>query len=564
MMKKLNIVLMSLCIIFVLTNCSYLDFDERDALDEELVFTGYATQRNFLYSIYGSLPRMDNYIDGAMLDCATDDAEYINDFVSIQRFNTANITQFYNPEDQWFNMYTGIRKCNTFLEKAILSTLDEYKNNLDPQRDGDQYYPKMIKALEYERAETRFLRAFFYFELIKRYGGVPLITDQNITIDADNYNMKRNSFEECLNFIITELDNIIPLLPIVHDNSDGLQAQTGRATKGAAMALKSRALLYAASPLFNTSNSVDLWKEAAKASSDIINNNLYSLEPKYADLFLKSNSNELIFERRMADSNDFERANYPIGYDGGNTGSCPSQNLVDAYDMQSTGLPIYQTGSGYDKNNPYNNRDPRFYATINYNNAPWADRNVEIWTGGKDAPPIQNATKTGYYLKKYLNPSVRIGEGQNTIQRHTFYIFRYGEMYLNYAEAMNETYGPESDPEGYGMTALEAVNVLRTRAEMPNLPNGLTKEAFRNRLINERRVELAFENHRFWDVRRWKIANSVLNDDLRGITIEKISDTEFVYSQQIVEKRVYNEKMNLYPIPYTETVKANLEQNPEW
>jgi len=191
-------------------------------------------------------------------------------------------------------------------------------------------------------------------------------------------------------------------------------------------------------------------------------------------------------------------------------------------------------------------------------------RNIEIWQGGRDAPPIQNSTKTGYYLKKYLNPNVKIGSGENVIQRHTFYIFRLGEMYLNYAEAMNEAFGPEADPEGFGMTALEAVNTIRTRAEMPNFPNGLSKEDFRNKLINERRVELAFENHRFWDVRRWEIANEVLNQDLIGITVVKVGDNQFDYTRKIVETRRFDEKMYLYPIPYSETIKASLEQNVGW
>ncbi len=567
-MKKIIIIPILFCILISLTNCTTLDFeefDERDALDEKLVFTGPSSRRNFLYNIYGSLPRMDNYLDrGAMLACAADDAEFVNDFSTIQRFNTANITQFFNPDDQWKNMYTGIRKCNTFLEKAALNTLDEYRNNMDPDRDGDQYYPELVKALEYQRAEARFLRAYFYFELIRRYGGVPIITDLSIDMEFENFEIQRNSYEECRDFILKEINEIIPLLPIVHDDSDGLQSETGRATKGAAMSLKSRLLLYAASPLFNASNDVGLWKQAAKASLDIIESGVYSLEPNYADLFLKSNSKELIFERRVADSNDFERANYPIGFDGGNTGTCPSQNLVDAYEMQSTGLGIDQNGSGYNEKNPYSGRDPRFYATINYNNAYWAFRNIEIWQGGRDAPPIRNSTKTGYYLKKYLNPNVKIGSGENVIQRHTFYIFRLGEVYLNYAEAMNEAFGPEADPEGFGMTALEAVNAIRTRAEMPNFPNGLSKEDFRKKLINERRVELAFENHRFWDVRRWKIADEVLNQDLIGITVVKVGDNQFDYTRKIVETRKFDEKMYLYPIPYSETVKASLEQNVGW
>jgi hypothetical protein len=561
-MNKINVLLLYIATIF--TACSVLDYDEMDTLNEKMVYDGYSSRLNVLYSIYGNIPDINNYLEGAMLACATDDAEFVNNFASVQRFNTGNITVSYNPENQWAYLYTGIRRCNSFLELATVETLDEYKNNMDEIKDGDQYYPRMVQALNYQRAEARFLKAYFYFELIKRYGGVPLIDYDDIRMDAGQYDIDRNSFEECTAFIVSELNDIIPLLPEVHDSRPGLNSQTGRATRGAAMALKARTLLYAASPLFNSSNNSRLWADAAGASFDIISWDYYSLESNYEDLFLKSDSRELIFERRVENSNTFEKANYPIGYDGGNTGTCPSQNLVDCYEMQSTGLAISDPSSGYDGNRPYEGRDPRFYATILYNNCSWAGRNVEIWDGGLDAPPIQNATKTGYYLKKYMNSSVRIGAGQNITQRHTWYIFRLGEVYLNYAEAMNEAFGPESDPEGFGMTALEAVNLIRKRANMPDFEPGLSREAFRNGLRNERRVELAFENHRFWDVRRWKIGTEMFNGNLRGVQIQKINDTQFSYTPKTVESRTYEEKMNLYPIPYSETVKANLTQNPGW
>lgn len=563
-MKNIIIYLLITLALFA-TSCDFLDYDERAALDESLVFEGHASKRNFLYSIYESIPRADNYIGGAMLACATDDAEFVDEFSNIQRFNSGNISVSFNPDDQWSPLYAGIRKSNVFLKNATIERLDEYKYNLDEQRDGDQYYPKILKALEYERAEARFLRAYFYFELIKRYGGVPLITDLNqIDYKADDFNIPRNTFEQCRDFIISELNAVIPVLPTVHDTRDGLQGQTGRATKGAAMALKARLMLYAASPLFNASNDVNLWKQAARASYDVIALNLYSLHANYDALFTNHTSPEMIFERRVVNSNDFERANYPIGYDGGNTGTCPSQNLVDAYEMQSTGLPVTNPASGYAQDNPYAGRDPRLYATILHNNSTWFGRPVEIWEGGRDAPPIQNATKTGYYLKKYMNVAVRIGAGQNTTQRHTWYLFRLGEVYLNLAEAMNEAYGPEADPDGVGMTALQAVNLIRDRAKMPRVAAGITKDELRVRLRNERRVELAFENHRFWDVRRWMIGQSTLGADLRGVDVRKVGETGFSYTYKTVENRVFEDRMNLYPIPYSEVMKAKLTQNPGW
>lgn len=563
-MKK-HILFLIITLLFSTYSCyDFLEFDKKGEMNEELAFEPYS-RRNILSNIYGDLPRVDNYIDGALLDCATDDAEYVNEYSNIQRFNTGNITVHYNPEDQWRRLYEGIRKCNNFLENATVDRLDEYKYNLDPDRDESEYYPRLLKALEYERAEVRFLRSYFYFELIKRYGGVPILTKSDeVDFESDKHNFSRDSFANCRDFIINELNSIISLLPEVHDTRDGLQGETGRATKGAAMALKARLLIYSASPLFNATNEINLWKKAAVASYDIIESGLYSLENNFADLFTKHDSKEMIFERRQDNSNDFERANFSIGFDGGNTGTCPSQNLVDAFEMVETGLPITDELSGYDPASPYQGRDPRMDATVIYNNSYWFGRQIEVWNGGLDGPPLMNATKTGYYLKKYLNPAVRIGSGQNITQRHTWYLFRLAEIYLNLAEAMNEAYGPDGDPDGIGMTATEAVNIIRNRAGMPNFPSGLTKEQFRSKLQNERRVELAFENHRFWDVRRWKIGPQTLGEQLRGVIIEKVDDTTFNYIPKVVESRVFEDKMYLYPIPYTETVKANLEQNEGW
>lgn len=551
---------------FLLQSCNdFFSFDETSALTEDMVFQGLGSQRNFLFNIYSYLPQMDNSIGGAMLDCATDDAEHINDFASIQRFNSGNINVSVNPDDKWAHYYTGIQKCNKFLEEATVESLDAYKSNNNKDKDGQGYYPLVLKNLEYLRAEARFLRAFFYFELIKRYGGVPIITSSNeIDFNAKKITLTRHTFDECVNFIVTELNKAIPDLAYEHDTSDGLLGQTGRATYGAGLALKSRLLLYAASPLFNPENDKERWGKAAEAAYALLKESKYKLEYTYGALFLSQNSDELILERRQPDANSFERANFPIGYDGGNTGTCPSHNLVESYEMRSTGLGIYEPGSGYQPGNPYLGRDPRLMETILYNTNFWSGREVQIWNGGLDAPPIQNATKTGYYLKKYLNQNVKIGAGQNIIQRHTWYIFRLGEIYLNFAEAANELMDNPDQKTEWGISARDAVNAIRQRARMKDFPAGMTKEDFRKKLQNERRVELAFEGHRFWDVRRWKIGRETLGADLRGIVVEKTTNNQYIYTEKVVEKRHFEDKMNLYPIPYSERVKASLEQNPGW
>jgi hypothetical protein len=187
---------------------------------------------------------------------------------------------------------------------------------------------------------------------------------------------------------------------------------------------------------------------------------------------------------------------------------------------------------------------------------------VECWTGGANATPKTNATKTGYYLKKYLIESVSLSPSSVSSRQHTWVVFRYGEVLLNYAEAMNEAYGPEN-ASTLGLTALQAVNQIRTRAKMPVFPAGLTKDQFRLKLQNERRIEMAFEEQRFWDIRRWKIGNTT--QDIYGMEITKNGDGTFKYTKKLIERRIFEDKMNLYPIPQSELFKNNkLKQNTGW
>ena len=219
--------------------------------------------------------------------------------------------------------------------------------------------------------------------------------------------------------------------------------------------------------------------------------------------------------------------------------------------------------SGYDATNPYAGRDPRLAETVLVNGAAWKGETIESFVGGLNGAPIVNATKTGYYLKKYVIEDINLTPTNTTSREHTWVLFRLGEVLLNYAEAMNEAYGPEN-ASTYGMTALEAVNKIRARANMPNFPNGLSKDEFRQKLQNERMVELAFEDHRFWDVRRWKIGNETTDIYAVKITRDAVTNN-FEYQKSLLEVRNFEERMNLYPIPKSEINKnSNLVQNSGW
>lgn len=533
----------------------FLDRQISTELTEKEVFTSYARTRDFLIGTYGYLPDGFGRIGGAMLDAATDDAEFTAEGNNIQRYNTGSWNPYTNPDDNWNRAYTAIRRANLFLEESGNVVLDNYK--LNPDATAQQTYLNMQADLKRWRYEARFLRAYFYFELVKRYGGVPLIT-RTLSINED-LDMARTGYDACMQFIADECDSAALNLPPKAPDVD-----LGRATKGAAMALKSRALLYWASPLNNPDQLPARWQKAARAAKDVLDLNAYQIENDYRALFRSFTSKEIIFAHRYAATNDFERANYPIGYEGGQSGTTPTQDLVDAYEMLD--------GTAFSWSNqlhaaaPYSNRDPRLSMTVILNNTQWKGRAVEIWTGGKDGKGVDRATRTGYYLKKHVDENLDLLQNRTSV--HSWILFRLAEVYLNYAEAMNEAHGPDLDPEGYGLTARAAFNEVRKRTSvnMPQLIAGQwQQEAFRKKLQNERRVEMAFEEQRYWDARRWKLGTQLFNAPVRGVDITRTPAGTFTYAPFQLETRVFQPHMNWYPVPQVEKIKSSsLEQTPGW
>lgn len=543
--------LLLIFLIFSINSCNYLEYDEVSYNHKDDIFNDFERSKSFLSNIYSYLPADFNSIDGAMRSSATDEAEDVKDLSDVQKFNDGSWSALQPLDDVWGNMYSGIRAANLFLKEAKGQTFPEQKYNDD--------YQEMMEQFNNYPYEARFLRAFFYFELIKRYKNVPLITD--VLTTEESKNAKQDSFSDVVDFIVQECDDIAAVLPKDYANFSSAK-ETGRITKGAALALKARMLIYAASPLFSSSDDLSLWKESAKVSKDIIDLGVYSLESDYANIVNNIGSPELILGRRQGPSNDFEIRNFPIGFEGGQGGTSPTQNLVGAYEMESTGLPISDPASGYDPTSPYSGRDPRLNKTIILNNSIWKGQTVETFLGGANGQPKKNATETGYYLKKYVVESINLEPNNTSQKEHTWVLFRYGEVLLNFAEAMNEAYGPEN-PANLGLTARQAVNKIRQRAGMTEFPMGLSQSEFRKKLRNERRVELAFENQRFWDIRRWKISQQTT--DIYKMVITQDSSGMFEYSKQLLENRVFEPRMYLYPISETELNKnPNLKQNPGW
>lgn len=397
-----------------------------------------------------------------------------------------------------------------------------------------------------------------------------------VTTDQVN-SLTRTPAQEIFNAIIAECDKLSTELPADYTKLglDGIApAENGRVTCYAALALKARAALYAASPLFNPGNNKDLWRRAAEANKEVIETctaNGFKLS-KYSELWGPNNwsNNEMIFVRRYnGNISTLEEYNFPMGVPGGNSGNCPTQNMVDAYEMKATGKMWNETGSGYDASNPYAGRDPRFDMTIVKNgDTKWPSKNanpIETFYGGLNAEPLSGATPTGYYLKKYLDSAIDLSANSTTkTSRHSWITYRLGEFYLNYAEAIFQYTGSADNAGEFGMTACEAVNIIRNRTDvkMPEFPTGLSADAFWNKYQNERMVELAFEGHRFYDLRRWKDG-----DKLKSIIEMKLTKNEdgtITYKRNVVN-RVWDDKMYLFPIPQSERMKnPNLSQNAGW
>ncbi|WP_345952846.1 RagB/SusD family nutrient uptake outer membrane protein [Mucilaginibacter sp. PAMB04168] len=569
-MKNIYLILLA---VLIISGCKkYQQDGPLENLTEDLVFdpqdkNGYYAEQ-YLNNLYSSLPNGFNRIGGDFLDAATDDALPSRDGTDIENVSQARISSVIsNPDGYWNNGYTTIRKVNVFLQKIDVVPV--------------------AARIPGWKAEVRFLRAMAYFELLKRYGGIPLVGDQ-VFSDADNLNIKRSTFAACVDYIVNECDAIKTLV-----KQEPLSATDwGHASRGAVLALKSRVLLYAASPLFNggvaagataeqrevmgyANFDAERWNKAAQAALELINlpGKPYSLpapaSKSFSAIFLDRKNSEIILDYLRDVNYDIEYNNGPIGFSNQATGlgrTSPTQDLVDAFPTLA-GRAIAETGSGYQSQAPYANRDPRLAFTVLANDVTWLNRKLEMFEGGLDKPNKGGRvqTKTGYYLRKFMGNFTTATSYANGPRN--FIIFRYAEILLNFAEAQNEYLStPSAD-------IYNALRDLRRRAQITEgttnkfgIKDNMTKAEMRDAIKNERRLELAFEEHRYWDLRRWKDAERVLNQNLSGMQIIKNANSTFTYTKVPVgQVRFAFPKMYLYPVPFAEISKSsNLIQNFGW
>jgi len=537
--------------------------------------------KEYLVNIYAIMPYGHNRIGNEYLDAASDDATSIETSSDVYRLQVNRYTAHDRVTQDmiWGDYYKGIRKCNTFIENIdIVPLKDKFNGGIPLNRAW--------------KAEARFLRAYFYFELIKRYGGVPMV-NEIYELGAD-MELPRNTFEECVDFILDEVEAIkdsLRTLPVANTDADGHVV-----TKEAAMAFKSRVLLYAASPLFNgktlekgnpllgyTDESATRWKDAADAAKWFIDTYgpdgqaKFELSPYFGDVFLNYyglGTKEVIFFRASGRNKTLENNSGPAGFTGQNLAkgyNSPTQNLVDAFPMLD-GKPIGKSDKyDYSDETMYEKRDPRLDSTVLHNGSLWLTTNLATYEGGTHKPTnLTLKTVSSYYVRKFLGRNEVKPQYEDAL--HVWVMFRYAEMLLNYAEAQNEFGGPLSSATGTVLTPIDAIKQIRKRAgiepgtdNMYGLDASMDKDQMREIIQNERRIELAFEEHRYWDIRRWKIAGTVFNEPLKGLVIIRNAGKNEINRVNLLTVN-FNEKKNyLYPIPYTEVIKnRNMIQNPEW
>lgn len=578
-MQNKFIILVIFLIVFVSCKKSaFLDSNDVEVVNRELVFSDSARTMQFLTNLYvdlgfGYTLNGDNAPADFSKVCDEAEGRYpaLGNFDKVVTQGTFAGNFYQQFSNHWSRLYTNIHNVNIYLTEVERS-------------------PLSASLKTRTKAEARFLRAFYYHFLLKYFGGVPLIGDK-IYLTSDVADTTRATYADCIDYVVKELDEVANILPASYSGFN-----YGRITKGACLALKSRVLLFAASPLYNggsTATTPELiaitayptyddgrWEKARQAALDVINLGTYSLNIDnttkpgngFYKLFVSRVNNEFILPRPMPTGKQVESAFNPRSRGGGSYFYYPTQELVDMFPMLN-GLPITSPGSGYNENNPYVNRDPRFGYTVIYNgslyylNSARALREINTYKGAASDGIVgissNTATCTGYYNRKLSDEMAAVTGGSNVDR--SLPIIRYGEILLNYAEASNEV-GNTND-------ALNAIKQLRTRAGITagagsqyGLPTAPTKDSLRKLIQNERAIELAFEHHRFYDIRRWKIGAPLLDGKyVHGMEITRIGTTgsNYTYKRINVRTRYFKEIYYYWPIPTKDvTINPKLLQNP--
>lgn len=584
----MNRILIFMVVLFTLSSCKkFTDPAPQNNGDFENIYTEPALAHGILLNGYTRLP--SNFWN--FNDVATDDAVSNDINNNYRRIATGQWSSILNPLDQWTNARAGIQYVNLFLAEADKVLWDSQDPKLNTMFNDRQ------------KGEAYALRAYLMMYMLQAHSGkvggtmygFPLVLEPETP--ASNFNQPRATFDACLKQIYSDLDKAEELLPLDYrdiTNASQIPAKyagvntetynrvfgkffnlrmTGRISK----AIRAKVAFLAASPAYSGS-SATTWENAANYTAQVLSLNgwLTNLDPNGVTWYdnkaeidaLASGSSprEILWRTNVSSNSDLEAANYPPTLSGQGRIN-PTQNLVNAFPM-ANGFPIGVAGSNYNPTTPYTGRDPRLARFIVFNGNTVGPTNkvinttTDLATNDDGLNVREVSTRTGYYMKKLLRQDVSRNPTVNN-QKHYKPHIRYTELFLNYAEAANEAWGPMANG-GNAHSAYDIIKAIRARAGV-GTTNGDAylesikgdKDAMRILIRNERRIELAFEGFRFWDLRRW---NASLTEPVTGVSI-----SQSTYNPINVETRNFQEFMRFGPIPYSEILKYNaLQQNTGW
>ena len=594
-MKKILYIFITALALGMTASCHYLDQEPDDLITEEMVFNDIVKTNGWLANIYSYLP--DPFMGWNQtygLNTLTDDVQIPLEWGGFGWWSTSamkgNWSATSNYFDLWGNVYKAVRASLIFQEKV---------KPLGAEQTAED--------VAYMRLQARFLVAYFYSQMLEFYGSFPLVTEYyDINSTYEELMLERTPFEEIVEWLDEELYTLSQELPLQHKN---MTEDHGRATKGMALAVRAHVHMLAASPLFNGNQMYagvvnkdgtplfpqtydkEKWKRAAESIEDLLNLGVYSLYKEYnadgtIDPFMSymnihfatgAANPELIFINNNGNYAETDQNMAPHGYGDGNGAYGATQNLVDAF-FTRNGLPIdkdptyvasgYSTedvryeGTAWNRSNSkeekgliteagtpnmYCNREPRFYVSILWHKE-WSTQlggRVDFLYGGANGGPTYDSPQCGYLMRKRQHPqATEIGK-QNHPYRHGI-IFRLGEFYLSYAEALNEYYGASAHAE-----ALTYLNAIRERAGIPAYEGTYTQDQMRDLIRRERRIELLDEGKRYTDLRRWMISKDVFAEPIRGLNVKATTDDAFFFTQRNFMTRSFEDRNYLWPIYQT-------------
>jgi len=540
-------ILIICAVVLVLQSCEktpYLDTKPLDVLSEEDIFSDPALAKANVLTLYEGLPWVFGRPVAIPWEAETGDVNSNYDWGLDIRMREGDYDASSCDWGPWGKDYDYIRKANNFLEGV----------------EGSEFDPDTKKAFT---AEARALRAVSYSSLYRCYGQA-VIMPKALPITSE-INQTLSSSDQVFDFIISELTDVAPDLPLKWDDSN-----RGRIEQGAALGVKARILLHQAT----LKNDQTLYGQAATTAKAVMELNRYSLYPDYGQMFLAMADNEEIMlyyqyatnpGRHHFDGSPWLVMNSAQSM-GGWGGTRPTLNLVDQFEM--TDGKLYSESPLFNDQDPYTNRDPRFYASIYYQGSTSRGREFENWPAdeangipeGKDYRSDYGLT-TGFFIKKGIDESIEDLSGSESVgspMKQYDPFLRYADILLIYAEAQNEVSGPDG-------SVYDAINQVRARAGMPDLPAGLSKDDMRAKIRHERRVELCFEESHFYDMRRYGLeyALSVADIPMMKQSITKNPDGSITYGREIFMEHHFNERNLLWPIPQGERDKNSaLGQNP--